>query len=366
MAIAGASHRGASHTVPKLSFWERLLLVSSLARIAATVIPVVIFKVISTSAFSRRCLRRCILRAVATRVATLPLRQTQFVLPTTGDTVSKYCKSQHLSHEAVIIEPGADFPPATLHFVGCEPEHADILLYFHGGGYTFAASPDHPPFAHQAAQAAKSGLCFLEYGLTPEVPYPGQLAQTAAALRYLLQARPASQIIVGGDSAGGAMTLALIAHLRSPQPQVPALDLPEGAKLKGALCISSRCGTGFKTASYEYNADKDILDIQSLHMFMARWQATPGQVWCAPIRGEAEFWAKSKEERIILLVGGDELFLEENRDFARHIGAKEQSGIDRQLVVCPNEIHVQCIFDAGMGLTDGKMYSAAMSWLSTL
>lgn len=284
-------------------------------------------------------------------------------MPTTGDTAVDFCATQKLVYEAVKVEPGQGYPPTTLHFVGCKPDRKDVLLYIHGGGYTFPGSPGHVSFAYEGAQRAKSGLCLLEYGLAPELKYPGQLAQIAAAIRHLLKERDASNIIIGGDSAGGTLTLALLAHIMKPHPKIQELVLPEGAKLKGALCISPRTDTGHGKASYTYNAPKDILSVAMLDSYKARYQSIPTEVWCIPMVEGRDFWVKAPVERVILLAGGDELFLDGIREFAPIIGAEEKPEADRQLVVCPGEAHVQCVMDARNEYRDGVMLQASMAWL---
>ncbi len=101
-------------------------------------------------------------------------------------------------------------------------EDAPVLLYLHGGGY-FACSPrTHRPITGSFARA---GLRVFapDYRLAPEHPYPAAVEDARAAwlgLRALGYA--ASSIGVGGDSAGGGLSLALMLALREAGEALPA------------------------------------------------------------------------------------------------------------------------------------------------
>jgi epsilon-lactone hydrolase len=96
------------------------------------------------------------------------------------------------------------------------------LLYFHGGGYAFYPKG----YAHliqRITLAAKSKTFALDYRLTPEHRFPAQLEDALNAYRWLLQngARP-DTLVLGGDSAGGNLTLALLVAARERKLPLPA------------------------------------------------------------------------------------------------------------------------------------------------
>ena len=66
--------------------------------------------------------------------------------------------------------------------------------------------------------------------LAPEHPFPKQLRQTIAAIQHLLDSGVSpSNIIIGGDSAGGNLALQLASQLLHPHPSLPTLHLPSHA-----------------------------------------------------------------------------------------------------------------------------------------
>lgn len=65
----------------------------------------------------------------------------------------------------------------------------------------------------------------LEYTLVPHQTYPYQLQETLAGYNYVLSiADSPSQVVVGGDSAGGTLILSLLLYLANESPEKkPAL-----------------------------------------------------------------------------------------------------------------------------------------------
>ena len=96
------------------------------------------------------------------------------------------------------------------------------MLYLHGGGY-FACSPQtHRPIT--AGFARRGFEVFApEYRLAPEHPFPAAIDDSVAAYRGLLASGvPASSLVVGGDSAGGGLALAMLLSLRDAGDPLPA------------------------------------------------------------------------------------------------------------------------------------------------
>jgi epsilon-lactone hydrolase len=98
-----------------------------------------------------------------------------------------------------------------------------VVLYLHGGGYVLGR-PAH--FRGLVAAYAEAGRCpFFTpgYRLAPEHPFPAALHDAVAAYRQLLAAgTEPGEIVVGGDSAGGGLAVALLLALAEaglPQPR---------------------------------------------------------------------------------------------------------------------------------------------------
>jgi acetyl esterase/lipase len=104
---------------------------------------------------------------------------------------------------------------------GSDP--ARVLVYFHGGGYCSGSIVSHRRMVTEAGRAAGVRTLAVGYRLAPEHPFPAALEDAAAAWRFVrAQGVAAGHIAVGGDSAGGGLTVALLNRLRDAGEELPA------------------------------------------------------------------------------------------------------------------------------------------------
>jgi acetyl esterase/lipase len=97
-----------------------------------------------------------------------------------------------------------------------------VLLFFHGGGYCSGSVVSHRRMVSEAGRAARMRTLAVGYRLAPEQPYPAAHEDAMAAWRFLRrQGIAAENIVVGGDSAGGNLTIALIHRLRTAGEALP-------------------------------------------------------------------------------------------------------------------------------------------------
>jgi len=97
-----------------------------------------------------------------------------------------------------------------------------VLLYFHGGGYCSGSILSHRRLVTEAGRAAKVRTLAIEYRLAPEHRFPAALDDALSAWRFLRTSGiAAGHIAVGGDSAGGGLTVALINRLRDAGERTP-------------------------------------------------------------------------------------------------------------------------------------------------
>ena len=98
-----------------------------------------------------------------------------------------------------------------------------VLMFFHGGGYCSGSIVSHRRLVTEAGRAAGVRTLAVDYRLAPEHPFPAALDDAKAAWRFLLdQGYAPASIVVAGDSAGGNLTLELIASLRDAGEGLPA------------------------------------------------------------------------------------------------------------------------------------------------
>jgi len=97
------------------------------------------------------------------------------------------------------------------------------VLYLHGGGYSFYPKA----YANLIASitlAAQSRMFALDYRLSPEYRFPAQLEDALGAYRWLLDnGTDPNELVIGGDSAGGNLALALLLSARDLKLPLPKL-----------------------------------------------------------------------------------------------------------------------------------------------
>jgi len=97
-----------------------------------------------------------------------------------------------------------------------------VLLFFHGGGYCSGSIKSHRRMVTEAGRAMGVRTLAIDYRRAPEHPFPAQHEDALTAWRFLRrQGIAANHIVVGGDSAGGNLSLSLINRLRAAKEQLP-------------------------------------------------------------------------------------------------------------------------------------------------
>lgn len=164
------------------------------------------------------------------------------ILPPFVSSYKKYCKQQKLAPNIV------DIPDTNNKgfWIG-NPEAKYAMVYYHGGGFVLPGMPPHVEMLGRFVQWSGGNLAIFcnAYTLAPEGLYPLQIGESVEALRYVLSlpGRTPETTLLGGDSAGGNLVLAVLSHISGhPHPNskiVKPLQLtPQGQKLYGALMIA--------------------------------------------------------------------------------------------------------------------------------
>jgi acetyl esterase/lipase len=97
-----------------------------------------------------------------------------------------------------------------------------VLIFFHGGGYCSGSIRSHRRMVTEAGRAGALRTLAVGYRLAPEHPFPAALDDALTALRFVRgQGLPARRIAVGGDSAGGGLTVALLNRLKESGEELP-------------------------------------------------------------------------------------------------------------------------------------------------
>jgi acetyl esterase/lipase len=90
------------------------------------------------------------------------------------------------------------------------------LVYFHGGAYVSGSPVSHRDYAAAMSKALGVKLLMVDYRLAPEYSFPAPIEDALAVYKALLDdGYVANDLLVGGDSAGGNLTLSLLQQVRN-------------------------------------------------------------------------------------------------------------------------------------------------------
>ncbi|KAJ5771853.1 hypothetical protein N7520_002382 [Penicillium odoratum] len=198
-----------------------------------------------------------------------------------------------------------------------------------GGSYAIWATKMHFEIlwdiVNEAALQRRGSLAiiFLSYDISSQAPYPRQLQQASTAMNYISHTlgRPASDVLLAGDSAGGHLILALLSHIAHNNLEVQPVKV--SGMLKGVAFVSP--WVTFDTAtsdSMQRNKNKDILTVPMLSASVSafRGQTSCNNYYMEPLAADAEWWRDVPVKRFLILAGADEMFVDDISQFAAKLG----------------------------------------------
>ncbi len=102
---------------------------------------------------------------------------------------------------------------------GCSNQRA--LMYLHGGGYVAGSPQTHRAFTARLALELNCEVWVPDYRLAPEHPFPAGLHDAADVWTKFLNVHAGKTMLLGGESAGGGLSLALCYLLRERAVRLP-------------------------------------------------------------------------------------------------------------------------------------------------
>lgn len=194
---------------------------------------------------------------------------------------------------------------------GVQGEYLDVgatkqvILHIHGGAFFAGSARTHRAMACEFAARANVGVYVMNYRLAPEHAYPAGLEDVLATYRALLAMgyRP-QDIVLGGDSGGCTLILALAMMLRDQGESLPA----------GLFMISPFLDLTLSRASVTERRQQDpMLTRQALARGAA---AYCGVLPASDPRISPLFADLSGLPPVLVQAGEDEILLDDARDFA--------------------------------------------------
>ena len=185
-----------------------------------------------------------------------------------------------------------------------------VFLFLHGGGYYRGSSASSRVTSARIAAACKARVFSVDYRLAPEHPFPAAVDDAHTAYRWLLdQGIAANRIAVGGISAGGGLTLALLLKLKQIGAPLPAAAIP----LSAWTDLTQSGDTMVSKAAIDPSISKAYLDRMAGYYLAGVDPKTP---LASPLYGALEGLPP-----LLIQVGKAETLLDDSRRFAERARA---------------------------------------------
>ncbi|KAJ5556568.1 hypothetical protein N7494_000483 [Penicillium frequentans] len=174
-----------------------------------------------------------------------------------------------------------------------------------GGGYVMPLSPGHLDWlAYIQKEAVSAGVDV-------------SMAQAIEALKAILASGyDACDIIFGGDSAGGHLSMSLLAHLHRFRPQEPGFSgqVELNGKIKGSFLVSPLASFNTRAFSYQRICSVDVLNAWvvgewgKLLVKDTQWheEVARGNGWGMALDVPEQWWDALNVVNRIMVTGGDQ------------------------------------------------------------
>lgn len=96
-----------------------------------------------------------------------------------------------------------------------------VMLYFHGGGFVAGEPRMYFGFCGHLAKRLKANIFLPDYRKAPEYPFPAAPDDCFAVYKALRSQTTSQPFMIGGDSAGGNLTLVTLLRAKNESIQLP-------------------------------------------------------------------------------------------------------------------------------------------------
>lgn len=250
--------------------------------------------------------------------------------------------------------PGRSGPvPVRMHLP--EPEgDRPVLIYLHGGGWTYFSLETHDRLMREYAARADMVVAGVDYALSPEHKYPVALEQVVDVVRWMAEAAPTygadgARLAIGGDSAGANLAVAACLALR---------DAGEGNRIKGMVlnygAFEARCS---EAAERRYGGPGYMLGAEEMRRFWRNYARDPSDFedpLVCPLRADPAGLPPA-----FFVIPECDILAEQNRRMADRLRA---SGVRVEAVEYPRATHSFLEAVSAAGVSDRALADTAR-WL---
>ncbi|HEJ9094860.1 TPA: alpha/beta hydrolase [Serratia odorifera] len=205
-----------------------------------------------------------------------------------------------------------------------------IVMYIHGGAYIVGEPAGYHGIGGNYASLLGARVYMPDYRLAPEYPFPTPVTDTVDAYEWLIeQGVDASNIVLVGESAGGAMVVTVMVAARNRGLPLPA----------GGVSISPWANLEHSGASMTNREGLDPLNTKAGLDLLARTflgDALPNHPMASPVFADV-----TELPPILIQIGGNELMLSDAIRLATHLS---DNRVRVNLEVWPGMFHAWHFF----------------------
>lgn len=231
---------------------------------------------------------------------------------------------------------------------GADPGRS--IFWLHGGGYCIGGCASHRGWAARMGEASAAVAYTVDYRLAPEHPYPAAVDDAVAAWRaFVAEGHDPKRTVIGGDSAGGGLTVATAVAARDA-----GLPLPAGLHL-----VSPWANLTNASPAYQAKGETDFIITQAgIDDFAANY-LLGGKDPKAPLASPV-FADLSGLPPMLIQVGSEEVLMSDSILLAERAGFAE---VDVTLRIWPGMIHIWPFF-AQLGAA-AKATAESSAWIKS-
>jgi len=229
-----------------------------------------------------------------------------------------------------VLAPGAD--------------RARRTLYIHGGAYIMGSPTSHRTLTSRFSELTAGAVLVIDYRLMPEHPRMAGIEDCRTAYRWMLEngpsgAEPARAVFVAGDSAGGNLTLSLVAWVRDQRLRAP----------DAAVALSPATDATLSSPSLKANLHSDAMlgplfgkltKVPRTLLLWASWiqnRIRPCDPVVSPVYGDL-----SGLPPVLVHASEAEMLLDDSR---RYVNRAQAAGSPVKLQTWDHMVHVWHIFN---------------------
>jgi len=222
---------------------------------------------------------------------------------------------------------------------GVEPKK--VIYFMHGGAYITGLLSVYEKYWYPFCNLRDDiEIVLLDYSVAPEHKYPTQLNEAIDVWFELTKTIKQENIIVGGDSAGGNLSLILINKLQKEYGILPKAGIffsPWTDMTLSGKSIYDNYTKDVLSGDYDHPLTKENYEIyKNSEIFCFIGDADRKDPYISPVFDDYKIFPKS-----LFFVGGNEMILD---DTLRVVDKIKQNGNDVTLINKEEMFHVYPIF----------------------